>query len=165
MSGHKIWRPKRWLTIVIVAALALPAGYCFLKLLGDRLNEKLISAKMYHETTGTVVKKEVVKFDEKNHSYVNDLGNQIETRPGDVQYRVYFYFDEFNGYEEPFRSQLMQTEKKRISDGRPRFTWRNYNDQNWYDTVRVGDKLIVSYKAYSDGMIDVRHAERVITSR
>lgn len=160
MSGPKIQRSKKWLIALIVVVVALPLGYFALRVLGDRLNEKLISAKMYREAAATVIRKEVVKFDEKNHSYVNDLGDHIEVRPGDEQYRVYFQFDEFNGYEEPLRSQLMQAEKKRVSEGRPRFTWRNYNDPSWYDTVQVGDKLIVSYKAYSDGAIDVRHAEK-----
>ena len=73
---------------------------------------------------------------------------------------MYYYFDDFYGYDEPLRNQLMQAEKKRILEGRPRFTWKNYNDSSWYDTINVGDKLIVSYKAYSDGAIEVRSADK-----
>ena len=128
MVSPKSRRSQKWIIVLIVAAIAL--AYFAVTVLGDRLNKKLISAKMYHETTATVIRKEVVRF------------------------------DDFNGYDEPLRSQLMQTEKKRVSDGRPHFMWRNYNDRSWYDTVKVGDKLIVSYKAYSDGAIDILHAEK-----
>jgi hypothetical protein len=160
MSKSKISR-KIWLTALVVGVLVLPLGYLALRIAGDRLNENLISAKMYHETAATVSRKAVVKFDQKNHSYVNDLGDRIEARQGDEQYRVYFDFDEFNGYEEPFRSQLMEAEKKRVFEGRPRFTWTNYNDRRWYDTIQVGDKLIVTYKAFGDSEIEVLHAKKL----
>jgi hypothetical protein len=143
-----------------VITLALGLGYLSLLILSKQSNEKLISAVMYHETSATVIRKEVVKFDQTNHSYVNDRGDEVKAQPGDQQYRVYYYFDDFNGYDDPFRSQLMEAEKKRILEGQPRFTWTNYNDRTLYDTVNVGDKLTVSYKAYSDGAIDILHAQK-----
>jgi hypothetical protein len=146
---------KKWIIVVITALVMLPVGYLVLRILGDRLNRHLIDAVGFREGIATVVRKEVVKFDERNHSYTNDHGDRVEAQPGDTQYRVYYKHDEFNGYEEPFRGQLMQAEGKRISEGKPHFAWKNYNDRSWYDTIQVGDKLIVSYRAYSDGYIEV----------
>lgn len=156
-------RRKKWLFALIAVVLGLPLGYFALRILGDRLNESLISEKSYHETNATVTRKEAVKFDQQNHSFINDLGDRVEARPGDEQYRIYFHFDEFKGYDEPFQSQLVNAEKKRIVEGRPLFVWKNYNDRSLYDTVQVGDKLIVTYKAYGDNKIDVldvRKADR-----
>lgn len=157
---HTILRRKKWIFALIAVALGLSLGYLALQILGDRMNKELIAGKMYHETKATVVRKEVVKFDQQNHFYVSDLGDRIEAPPGKEQDRVYFYFDEFSGYEEPFRTQLMEAEKKLVLEGRPHFHWGNYNDRSLYDTVEVGDKLIVTYKAYSDGKIDILHATK-----
>jgi hypothetical protein len=153
-------RRKKWLFAVVGVALGLLMGYLALKILGDRLNKSLISEKEYHETVATVTRKEAIKFDQQNHSFINDLGDRVEARPGDEQYRVYFHFDEFKGYEEPFRSQLVSAENKRIIEGSPLFVWKNYNDRSLYDIVQVGDKLIVTYKAYSDSKIDVLDARK-----
>jgi len=146
---------KKWIVAVIIAVVLVPLGYCVLLALGDRFNRNLIDAVGFREGTATVVRKEVVKFDERNHSYTNDHGDRIEAQPGDIQYRVYYKHDEFKAYEEPLRSQLIQAEDKRISEDKPHFAWKNYNERSWYDTVQVGDKLIVSYRAYSDGYIEV----------
>jgi hypothetical protein len=68
---------------------------------------------------------------------------------------VYYRYVEFNDYDERFRNRLMQAEEKRLSEGKPHFTLKGDNDRSWYDTVQVGDKLIVTYRAYSDGYIEV----------
>jgi hypothetical protein len=141
--------------------LILPLGYWGLRILGDRLDKSLITAKMYHQTTATAVKKERVKFDEKNHTYKSDSGNPIEVSPGDEQWRVYYEIDNFDQYEEPLRSRLVGAERKRISEGRPRFRFHAYNDRSWYDSVQVGDKLLVTYKAFSDGEIEIASVARL----
>ena len=76
-------------------------------------------------------------------------------KPGNIQYRVYYKHDEFNAYDEPFRSQLMQAEDRRVLEGKFHFAWKNYNDRSWYDTIQAGDKLTVTYRAYSDGYLEV----------
>jgi hypothetical protein len=157
---NRIRRSRKLLFTLFVLVVALAVGYLALRILGNRIDDELMSAKMYRGATVTVAKKEVIKFDEKNHSYVSELGHRIEVPRGVEQYRVYFYFDEFNGYDEPFRSQLTQAEKQRISEERPHYKWTNYNDRSWYDTVNVGDKLRVSYKAFSDSAIEVLEARK-----
>lgn len=152
MKGSKGTSRYRLVALLAGIVLLIPLGYIGLLILGDKLNERLIKRKMFRPTTATVTKKEHVVFDAKNHSYISDLGDRIEVHPGDEQWRVYYEFDNFDQIEEPERSRLMQLEKKRISEGRPRF---HFNSKEWYDSVKVGDKLIVSYKPYSDGEIEV----------
>ena len=148
-------RRKKWIIAVAVVVVLLPLGYRALLVLGDYINDKLIDAIGFHETGATVIRKEIVKFDETNHSYLNDHGDRIEAQPGGSQYRVYYKYDEFNGYDERFTSKLMQFEERRLAEGNPHFAWKNYDDKSLYDTVQVGDKLIVTYRAYSDGYLEV----------
>ena len=153
-------RPKNWQILIIVVTLTLGLGWFFLMRLDKSLGDSLMSAKSYRLTSATVSKKEVRKFDETDHSYVNESGNTVLAKPGDEQYRVYFYFDDFRGYDDAFQSRLMQAEEQRILEGKPHYLWGNYNDRRLYDTVNAGDKLIVTYKAYSDGQLDILRAEK-----
>lgn len=151
--AHKSRRKQA--VLVVGTILLIPLGYFGLQILGDRVDEKLISAKAFRQTSATVTKKEYIRFDEMNHSYITDLGQRVDVQPGDQQWRVYYEFDNFDQFEEPFRSRLVQLEKKRISEGKLRFSFKNFNDRRWYDSVEVGDKLVVSYKPYSDGEIEI----------
>ncbi len=163
-------KDKRHRNLLFLAAAVLLIPICLWTVLelSHRFGSRLIEAKMFRQTTATVTRKEYVKFDETNHFYIGDLGDRIEGRPGDEQGRVYYEFDNFDQIEEPMRSRLMQLEKKRISEGRPRFWFKNFNDRRWYDSVEVGDKLLVSYRPLSSGEIEVatvRKADQQVCRR
>ncbi|HKP37909.1 MAG TPA: hypothetical protein VJT71_13710 [Pyrinomonadaceae bacterium] len=151
---------KKWIIVASIVLGILLIGFGALLLFGDRVNRHLIDTVGFHSGTATVVKKEVVTFDERNYSYLNDHGDTVEARPGDRQYRVYYRHDEFNAYNEPLRTQLLRAEDKLISEGKPHFTWKNYNDSSWFDTIQVGDKLTITYRAYSDGYIEVASVKK-----
>ncbi len=73
---------KTGLTIsLVVLILLVGSGYYVLRKI-DQGVEELNQAKAARHTTATVVRKEYVKFDQTNHSYVSDLGGVIEQPPG-----------------------------------------------------------------------------------
>src|SRR2546423_1759357 len=47
-------------------------------------------AKKGRTTTAIVKRKEYVRFDEKNHSYIGSFGQSVEAAPGTEQWRIYY---------------------------------------------------------------------------
>ena len=143
--------------LAILVCLA-SLGYLGLRVLDHSLENQLVQAAQYRTTAVTVIKKDVVLFDEKNQSYVTDFGAHVKKRPGERENRIYFYFDQFPGYSESFQNKLMQAERNRFTENRPHF-W-SFDDRR-FGEINVGDKVIISFKAYSNGRIDMVHAEKV----
>ena len=87
----------RW--FVAAGAVVLVIGVTYF---GLREYEKRVLARItVREATGTVRGEEHVRFDEANRSYVTDRGTQIEVRPGDEQWRIYYEitsFDRLDGF-------------------------------------------------------------------
>jgi hypothetical protein len=148
---------SKWSVVLACAMVLIVAGYFCLPMLAQWLDEKVSEGQMFHSTTGTVTRKEHVRFDETNHSYIGNLGDRIEVRPGDEQWRVYYEFDNFDQLPEPKRSRLMRLERERIANGRVRH-W--FDDKEWYDSIKVGDKLIIGYKPFDDGKIEVANVSK-----
>src|SRR5687767_2853410 len=118
--------PYRKVKILSVIAVALFVGVLYVfYLFGDKLNDYLLAGKMFHETSATVVKKERIVIDENNRRLTDDFGDQTEMPIGMEQWRVYHEIDSFDQIREPVRSRLVEFEKKRISEGRTRYSYKD----------------------------------------
>jgi hypothetical protein len=63
-------------------------GYFVVKKLNERFNKAVHETTLYPTTTATVKNKEYVQFDQKNHVYINDLGDKVEKQPGEERWRA-----------------------------------------------------------------------------
>ena len=140
-------RKKIWLLILVTAMAAIAFGYYELK----KAQEEFLESKYVHETTGTVVGKENFRAEDGNQFYVNGYGDKIKMQPGEQQKRVYYSIDQFDHLGEPRQSRVIEAEKGRIKEFGPRFTYA----VPWYDEIKAGDKLEVSYRAFRNGSIQV----------
>jgi len=140
---------KRWLLIgLIVSALFIAFGYYKL----SRAEKQMIESKTAHEGIATVKEKKHVRFDETNHSYVNGYNDRIEAQPGEEQWRVYYVIDNFDHLDEPLLSHVLQKETERADKLGMRFA---ANSKKWYDVIELEDKLEVTYRAFSNGEVEV----------
>src|SRR6267142_5113715 len=107
---------KRSLKTGLTVALVVLVGSVYYVLRKvDQGFQELNQAKAARNTTATVVRKEYVKFDKVNHSYVGDLGDVIEEPPGTEPWRVYYRINNFDQVPEPKRSALAASERVRIA--------------------------------------------------
>jgi hypothetical protein len=137
---------KTGLTVALVVLIVLVgSGYYVLRKL-DQGFEELNQAKAARHTTATVVRKEYVKFDEANHSYVGDLGDVIEQPPGIEHWRVYYRINNFDQVPEPKRSALAASEKVRIAKYGDRFHLWGPEGKNIYQSLKEGDTIGVTYR-------------------
>jgi hypothetical protein len=112
----------------------------------NRLNE----AKKVRTTTAVVKAKEHIRFDEQNHSYVNNFGETVQVPPGTEQWRVHYQIDNFDQVQEPKRSELQRSEDARIKQFGLRFYASSTSDKAAYDKAQVGDRLEVRYRYMGD---------------
>lgn len=139
-------RSARWLLIGIgVLSIVGFSVYLLLRAAENSL-EKLNEAKKVRTTTAVVKAKEHVRFDERNHTYVNSFGKTIQVSPGDEQWRVYYQIDNFDQVPEPKRSELQRSEDSRIKKFGFRFYPSSSVDKAIYDKAQVGDRLEVRYR-------------------
>ena len=138
---------SRWLLISLAVVLCIVALTSFVNY-QLQLAEK---GKMVHPTTATVTGKELFRCQEQICTYVSGYGDRVEMRAGETQERVYYQIDNFDQLDEPLRSRIMQAEEERVASSGTRFTY----SVDWYDSVSVGDKIMVGYRAFSDGQIQV----------
>jgi len=144
-------RRRTVISLAIIAGLAALGVYGYYAL--KRAVKEFLEAKYVRATSGTVMGKEIIRFDEKNYTYIDpDDGFQFEAKPGDEQRRVYYQIDNFDGLDEPRRSRALEVERERLAKLGTRFT---YNAEGWYEGVKVGDKVVVNYRVFSDGDIQV----------
>lgn len=125
----------------------------------DNTLSSLNEAKKVRTTTAVVKAKEYVRFDEKNHWYVNDFGKTVEVTPGYEQWRIYYRIDNFDQVPDPKRSELWQSEEARIKQFGFRFYPAGTPDKAAYDNAQVGDQLEVRYRYMGDEkeMISIRN--------
>ena len=135
--------------MIAVAALFM---YLILNKTSDDFDKNLRDSKIHATTTATVKRKEYVRFDQTNTSYINDLNQRIEMQSGDEQWRVYYEFDNFDQIDEPRRRQLLEAETKRIANVGLRFRAKS---KEWYEKTEVGDKLKVLYHPIGNDTIEV----------
>ena len=120
---------------------------------GLREYQKSVRAKItVREATATVKGKEHLRFDEANRSYLTESGTQIEVRPGDAQWGIYYEIDSFNLLDDSLRVRLLRAEKERAAAGRFRF-W--IESQEWCERTEAGDQLTVRYQWQGDDDIRV----------
>jgi hypothetical protein len=139
---------QRIVIALVAAVMFIALGYYEL----DRASKQMLESKTAHEATATVQRKEHIAFDERNRSYISDDGIRFEVKPGTEQWRVYYQLDRFDQLANPRRTLAIQAEKERNNKFGLRFT---YNSKEWYDKIEAGDKLLVTYQAFSDGAVKV----------
>jgi len=143
-------RSARWLLIGIgVLAIVGLSVYLLLRVADNSLQE-LNEAKKVRTTTAVVKAKEYVRFDEGNHTYVNNFGETVQVSPGAEQWRVYYQIDNFNQVPEPKRIELQRSEDSRIKKFGFRFYPSSRADKAVYDKAEVGDRLEVRYRYMGD---------------
>jgi hypothetical protein len=134
-----------------VVGIAILGLSVYLVLKGGEKNLNSLNEAKKGRTTRAIVRaKEYVRFDEKNHSYVNDFGETIEVMTGFEQWRIYYRIDNFDQVPEPKRSQLWQSEEARIKQFGFRFYPAGTPDKAAYDKAQVGDQLEVRYRYMGD---------------
>lgn len=101
-------------------------------------------------TIAVVKAKDVVKFDEKNHSYISNLDDSIEVQPRTEYWRFYYQINNFDQVPEPKRSQLRQSEEVRIKKIGFRFHSFGASEKEFYDRTEIGDRLEVQYRYMGD---------------
>jgi hypothetical protein len=141
-----------------VVGLLLLGGYLVVRQLNKGF-EELNQAKASRRTTATVISKEHVKFDDKNHSYIGDFGDPIEVAPNTEQWRVYYQIDNFDQVPEPRRSRLVKSEEERIKRFGFRFNVLTKDQKEEYDQIGLRDKLEVYYRYMGDEkeIISINH--------
>ena len=143
-------RSARWVMIGIGALTIVGLSAYLLLRAADNTLSSLNEAKKVRTTTAVVKAKEYVRFDEKNHWYVNDFGKTIEVTPGTEQWRIYYGIDNFDQVLDPKRSQLWRSEEARIKQFGFRFYPAGTPDKAAYDKAQVGDQLEVRYRYMGD---------------
>ena len=96
------------------------------------------------------MRKEYVKFDQTNHSYVSDLGGVIEQPPGIEQWRVYYRINNFDQVSESKRSALAASERVRIATYGDRFYYWGPEGKDIHQSVKEGDTIGVTYRYIGD---------------
>ena len=143
-------RSVRWVLIGIGVIAIVGLSLYLLLRAADNTISRLNEAKKVRTTTAVVKAKEYVRFDEKNHWYVNDFGGTVEVMPDFEQWRIYYRIDNFDQVPEPKRSQLWQSEEARINQFGFRFYPAGTPDKAAYDKAQVGDQLEVRYRYMGD---------------
>ncbi len=144
-------RPVRWCLIGIGAiAIITLSVYLLLRVVDYTVINPLNEAKKGRTTTAVVRAKEHVRFDEKNHLYINGFGEAVEATPGTEQWRIYYQIDNFDQVPEPKRSQLWQSEEARIKKFGFRFHYLSTPEKAFYEKTQVGDQLEILYRYMGD---------------
>ena len=136
----------RWFVIAVSVLVVVGFLLYLLLRLADNSLDTLNDAKKVRTTTGVVTAKEYIRFNENNHSYVNNFGETIEVTPGTEQWRIYYRIDNFDQVAEPKRSELWHSEETRIKQFGFRFYPSGTPDKAVYDKAQVGDRLEVDYR-------------------
>jgi hypothetical protein len=153
---------RRAVTIVLAIVALVPLGYLSFLKLNRSIEEGLVKQKLVRETTGIVVSKNHLLFDESNKSYVDDEGRPIERNPGEEEWRVYYVIDDLDPIDEHTRTLLMAAEKKRREKGGPRFTIVSEEE---YDYVQIGEKLCVSWRWIGGEKIEIVSAHKLVSAQ
>ena len=134
--------------IGVLAIVGLSA-YLLLRIADTRISS-VNEAKKVRTTTAVVKAKEYIRFDEKNHSYVNNFGESVQVPSGTEQWRIYYQIDNFDQVPDPKQSELWQSEETRIKQFGFRFYPSGTPDKAAYDKAQVGDQLEVRYRYIGD---------------
>lgn len=148
---------RHWIkwSLGIVAGVAIVAALGVIAL--RSWERQVLETKSVRELTVSVMRKEHVRFDEKNSSYIDDVNftwhekaHRVERRPGDEEWRVYYEIYSFDPTDEPTSSRLLEAEKQRVANGKWRFTILS---REKYEQLNVGDKIHLKYQRFSDGEV------------
>lgn len=149
------FKPRQRAIILIAVVVAiLSFGYYALDIISEETHATMLKHKLVRETTGTVRAKEHVRFDENNYSYWKneDSGYQVERRPGDEEWRIYYEIDNFDQVAEPARGELLNAEMARVANSNLRF---DSVDRADYEALAEGNKILVGWKWISSKRIEI----------
>lgn len=158
MEGRK--GKRRIIVFAVIAVLLLISPLIVRKVLKG-LETAVIRNIGSRSATATAIRKEYVRFDEKNHVYVDEDGISIKRRAGDEEWRVYYQINRFDDIEPSTASRLLKAEEERNAKGKQRFTILN-KDQ--YDYIQVGDELSVTWCGPERREIEIISAGKPVTT-
>jgi len=148
-----------WLSLGISAVILITLGYYFVPRLGKKIELQFFEQKTVRPGTGIVTKKELVKFDESNHSYSHIDGYEVIRKPGEEEWRVYYQIENFDQIAEPIRSHILLAERELTTNRGSRFT---IVSKEQYDKIEVGDELKVSWRWRGDDKVEIVSAGKII---
>ena len=154
---------KRYRIVVIFTStvVLMFLGYFVLRRVNSAIEGAIIEHKRTHVTSGTVVNKEHIRFDENKLSYVRPDGIAVKREPGDEEWRVYYEIDSFEPVDESTRTRLSTAEKTRLENSGPRFS---IFTKRAYDDVTIGNKLQVRWRWLGDERIEIVSAHKPVTA-
>jgi len=152
---------KKWVIAFVVIAVFLVISPLIASKVIKGIETAIIRGKAARSATATAIRKEHIRFDEKNHVYVNENGISIARRAGDEEWRVYYQINRFADIEQSIASRLLKAEEERNAKGKQRFTILN-KDQ--YDYLQVGDELSVTWCGPERSEIEIISAGKPVTS-
>jgi len=143
-------------TVIILIGVALLATLGLIALLS--LERRMLEAKSVRELSGIIRGKDYRKFEKENaarvennkYFYIDEEGREVQRRPGDEDWLIYYEIDRFDPTNEPMSSRLLENEKKRVANGKLRACIAR---KERYDQLDVGDRIYASYQAFSDGEV------------
>jgi hypothetical protein len=161
MEGHK---GKIWIiafAVIAVILVILAIGPLIVRKVTKGIDTAILKGKSAHSATATVIRKEYVRFDEKNRVYVNEDGVLVERRAGDEEWRVYYQINKFDGVEQATIVKLLEAEEERKAKGRLRFTILS---KEQYDNIQEGEELSVSWRLLGKNEIEIISAGKPVTT-
>jgi len=154
MNIRKQWT-KRILIITAVVTALIALGLAAFTYWARLATE----TKVHRELVATVRTKEHIQFNDKMHSYVDDVNytyyrkaQRVERLPGDEEWRLYYEVDHFDLKDEPTSQRLLQDEKKRITATKKlRFTTVG---KEQYERLKVGDEITLHYQRLGGSSVE-----------
>ncbi|HKV38786.1 MAG TPA: hypothetical protein VJX67_06210 [Blastocatellia bacterium] len=147
---RRLIRYRIWAAVVIALCAVSAAYYGWRRL--NQLNASALEHKTARDTTGTVVRKQHLVFDQNDHSYTDDEGRVFEREPGTEQWVLYYRIDNFDQIGEPYRTAIAHKEEQHLLQWGDRKTTVS---KEGYDNVPVYSKLVVAWRWAGDADIEI----------
>jgi len=141
-----------------LAVILITLGYYLIPRYSKKIEAQFFEQKTALAGTGIVTGKELVKFDESNHSYFHIDGYKVIRKPGDEEWRVYYRAENFDQIAESIRSHILLAEKELTSNRGSRFT---IVSKEQYDKIKVGDELKISWRWRGDDKVEIVNAGKI----
>lgn len=144
---------NKWILILCLVAGLCSWGYYE----ATKAHNEFLETKAVHDTTATVIGKKDFLVDKNKPSSATKDSDSAHDTASEKRNLVYYQIDNFDQILEPRRSRVIESEKRLIEASGPRYVL----DVAWFDEVKLGDKIRVSYQSFSDGHIQVWGAGKV----
>ena len=137
----------KWLLILCFAIAVCAWGYYE----ATKAHKEFLETKAVYDTTATVIGKRDFLAEKNTPSLANKNSDSSQDLASEKRNLVYYQIDSFDQIPEPRRSHVIESEKRLIEESGPRYVL----EVSWFDDVKLGDKIRISYQTWSDGHIQV----------